>query len=153
MSIQVDDATKKKIADISSIISDKNQIDFGSKSHTDISNKDTKLEPIKKLEMWDSLNKAFEKLGKSRTHRELIAKLPKALPKLFSYNKFSIIIVSKNFEENLGINEKTNSTDDELKFQSILHNGIWVKIIYDNLGSYSKPQFQSLGQLGTGFRK
>ena len=80
-------------------------------------------------------------------------KLPELLANTIEFNRFSILLTNKDFENLLNLSDSNTSKKTNLIVSRIFFNGSWFKIL--SVGNYpcSKPQFTTLRQLTIGHKK
>jgi len=106
---------------------------------------------IQKKNIWENLSQVMTHLGKCKTYKELLLKLPKQLDAIMEYDKMSIMLISNCFSS---IEEsKEELAKERVLVKRVFFGGAWYKLIHGANHQLSDPQYSNFTQLGIGRKK
>lgn len=106
---------------------------------------------VQRKDMWENLHQAMQRLGKCRSYKELLFKLPGELGGIIECDKMSIMLLGSCFSDT--VENEAELAKEGVLVKRLFMNGAWHKLIHGANHQPSNPQYSNFGQLAVGRKR
>eukprot|EP00826_Nyctotherus_ovalis_P036031 TRINITY_DN3153_c0_g1_i4.p1 TRINITY_DN3153_c0_g1~~TRINITY_DN3153_c0_g1_i4.p1 ORF type:complete len:276 (+),score=76.09 TRINITY_DN3153_c0_g1_i4:382-1209(+) len=116
-------------------------------------NKEQSNLPSRSFERWEGLKQAMIHIGKCKTYKELLLKLPKEIKSIAEYDIISIILINPELYKELAIEGISKLEEKDMTVKKVLHKGMWFNVLHLISQPYNGLHFKNKGELIAGRKK
>lgn len=92
-------------------------------------------------------------IGKCKSYKDLLFKLPKEMESIISYDKISFVLINPNLQREFEAEDVNNLKEKDMVYKKVLYNGMWFHVLHLISCPCSELQFKSRAELLVGKKK
>lgn len=116
-------------------------------------NKEGRNGPSKSFERWEGLRQAMTRIGKCRTYKDLLLKLPREIKSIAEHDVVSFILINPEFYKELSAEGIGKLEEKDMAVKKVLHRGMWFNVLHFISQPYNGLHFKNKGELIAGRKK